>query len=246
MERATTTGSSQYFASDLSRCTGSCAVPVCPRHRILSSMSEEALEPLDVLDEHGHPTGEVKPRAEVHRDGDWHRAFHLWVLHPDGYVMLQRRAPGKDLAGGKVDVSVAGHLRSGETLLDALREAEEEIGLELRPGQVEFLETLRSERRYPDGRVDREFQDVYATVVEGRTLSDYFLRCEEVTVLYEASLARVLELYRDGAPLPVAGWDCQQRHNDALLVAEDVIAEGREATLASLERLAAWWAARAG
>ena len=207
-------------------------------------MIDDATEPLDVLDHAGQPAGAVKARAEVHRDGDWHRAFHLWVLHPDGYVLLQRRSPAKDLAGGCVDVSVAGHVRAGDTLLDVLREADEEIGLELRPGAVTFLETLRSERSYPGGVVDREFQDVYAVVVPGRDLTEYAVRCDEVTVLYEAPLARVIDLYRDGTPLPVAGWDCQARRNDALLVADDLIAPARETTLASLERLAAWWAER--
>jgi isopentenyldiphosphate isomerase len=204
----------------------------------------DTAESLDLLDEHGDPTGQRKPRADVHRDGDWHRAFHLWVMHPDGYVLLQRRAKTKDLAPGKVDVSVGGHLRAGEIWLDALREAEEEIGLEVGPADVEFLGTERSERRYPDGSIDREFQEVYAAMVEGRGLQDYYLRCDEVLVLYEAPLARVIELFRDGRPLPVAGWDCQQRSNDALLVPEDLISEGRVGTLASLERLAAWWGER--
>ena len=201
-------------------------------------------ELLDLLDEHGRPTGRAKRRAEVHRDGDWHRAFHLWVVHPDGYVLLQRRSHTKDLAAGKVDVSVGGHLRAGEIWLDALREAEEEIGLEVGPADVDLLGTERSERRYPDGSIDREFQDVYVALVPDRALHDYHLRCDEVLVLYEAPLARAIELYRDGRALPAAGWDCQRRRNDALLVPEDLIAEGRAGTLASLERLAAWWAER--
>ena len=199
---------------------------------------------LEVLDEAGLPTGALKARAAIHRDGDWHRAFHLWVMHPDGHVLLQRRSAQKDLAGGKVDVSVAGHLRPGETLLDILREAEEEIGLALRPGDLDFLETIRSVRRYPSGEVDREFQDVYVTLVADRALHDYFMHCSEVTVLYEAPLARVLALYRDGGSLPVAGWDCQQRRNDALLIEEDLIAEGRAQTAASLASVVNWWAER--
>jgi len=203
-------------------------------------------ELLDLLDDQGKPTGETKARSDVHRDGDWHRAFHLWVMHPDGYVLLQRRSKTKDLAPGKVDVSVGGHLRAGEIWLDALREAEEEIGLGLRPGDVDLLGTMRSERAYPDGALDRELQDVYAALVEGRELQDYDLRCDEVSVLYEAPLERLIELYREGRSLPVAGWDCQRRRNDALLVPEDLIAEGRAGTLAALEWLAAWWAERAG
>jgi len=209
-------------------------------------MRNDGDELFDVLDDTGTPTGRAKRRAAVHRDGDWHRAFHLWVVHPDGYVLLQRRSREKDLAPGKVDVSVGGHLRAGEVWLHALREAEEEIGLEVGPADVEFLGTERSERCYPDGSIDREFQDVYVSLVLDRALHDYHLRCDEVLVLYEAPLARVIELYRDGRPLPVAGWDCQQRRNDALLVPGDLIAEGRAGTLASLERLAAWWVERGG
>lgn len=210
--------------------------------RILSDVNADDTELLDVLDDAGLPTGTTKARDLVHRDGDWHRAFHLWVVQPDGYVLLQRRSKAKDLAGGLVDVSVAGHVRAGETLLDVLREAEEEIGLSVRPGDVAFLETIRSERRYPDGRVDREHQDVYAVVSRGRGLREYHLRCDEVAVLYEAPIARAVELFRDGTPLAVAGWDCQRRPNDALLVTDDLIPQARSATAASLERLASWWA----
>ena len=39
---------------------------------------------LDVITANGKPTGRVKPRAEVHRDGDWHRAIHVWVAGVDG------------------------------------------------------------------------------------------------------------------------------------------------------------------
>jgi hypothetical protein len=87
---------------------------------------------------------------------------------------------------------------------------------------------------------------VYAAVVAGRGLPDYHVRCDEVSVLYEAPLTRVIELYREGRALPVAGWDCQRRRNDALLVPEDLIAEGREGTLEALAWLADWWAARVG
>ena len=36
-------------------------------------------EPFDVITADGKPTGRVKSRAEVHRDGDWHRAIHVWL-----------------------------------------------------------------------------------------------------------------------------------------------------------------------
>ena len=83
-------------------------------------------EILDVFDEHGRLLG-TKRRADVHRDGDWHLAFHLWVVAPAG-VLLQRRARSKSSWPGFLDASAAGHLLAGETIRDGLREVDEELG----------------------------------------------------------------------------------------------------------------------
>ena len=87
-------------------------------------------EILDVFDERGRHLG-TKRRADVHRDGDWHLAFHLWVVAPAG-VLLQRRARGKSSWPGFLDASAAGHLLAGEAIRDGLREADEELGRRLR------------------------------------------------------------------------------------------------------------------
>jgi isopentenyldiphosphate isomerase len=88
-------------------------------------MSDDEL--LDVVDYDGRPLG-VKRRDAVHRDGDWHRAFHLWVVSADG-VLLQRRSPAKATWPGRLDATAAGHLLAGETIADGLREVEEELGV---------------------------------------------------------------------------------------------------------------------
>lgn len=38
------------------------------------------MEWLDIVDENGEPTGVVKERSEVHRDGDLHRTAHVWIV----------------------------------------------------------------------------------------------------------------------------------------------------------------------
>jgi len=200
-------------------------------------------ELLDVLDEQGRPTGISKPRGRVHRDGDWHRSLQLWVLRGDGHVLLQRRATQKDLEGGRIDVTVGGHYRSGETLPEVLREAREEIGLELEPQDLHQLLTRRVERFYPKV-VDREFQEVYVLRCD-HPLTYYQLDCREVFALYQAPLTRVIELYRAGRYLPAAGMDCQQRENNALLVEDDLISQGREDTVVAL-RAALDWLRRQG
>lgn len=195
-------------------------------------------ELLDVLDESGTPTGETSARGRVHRQGLWHRVFHLWIVRDNGTLLIQRRSRHKDLEPNRVDVTVGGHLRAGESVFDATREVEEEIGLEVQPERLVHLGSWRSERSYP-GAVDREFQEVFGLISDW-PLDRYSLDCREVYILYELPLSRALELYRDGAPVPAAGYDCQYRINDALLVEEDLIEQARQTVSEQLTALAAW------
>lgn len=126
------------------------------------------MEQVDVLTADGAPTGIVKPKPDVHRDGDWHRAAHLWIVTPDGRVLLQRRAETKESWAGMWDVSVAGHIGAGERPLDAvLREAHEELGLELAPNDLRHLGTLRYQAVLHGGAyIENEFHEVYLATVD--------------------------------------------------------------------------------
>ncbi len=121
-------------------------------------------ERFDLYDAAGEPLGTSKARGEVHRDGDWHRSLHLWVWGVDNgkpFVIFQRRSMTKDTWPGYLDVAVGGHFRSGETLAETLREADEEIGLAVTEEDV-----VRLGRRFHDWRGesfhDCEINEVYA------------------------------------------------------------------------------------
>jgi isopentenyldiphosphate isomerase len=153
-------------------------------------------ERFDLYDAEGEPLGVSKPRGEVHRDGDWHRSLHLWVWGMrDGtpFVIFQRRSMTKDTWPGVLDVSVGGHFRSGETLAETLREAEEEIGL-----TVNASEIVRIGRRFHDWRSpafhDAEISEVYA-LRSDLPLESYGLHPEEVDGLAAIQVDTALALF---------------------------------------------------
>lgn len=145
--------------------------------------AQDPAELFDLFEEDGTPLGRAKARAEVHRDGDWHRSLHLWVLlrsSPEAspLVVLQRRSMAKDTWPGAIDVAVTGHYRAGEGLEEVLREAEEEIGLTIGPADVTRM-GLRRKRHRTETLEDNELQDIYVSV-QSRALSSLTPGAEEV------------------------------------------------------------------
>ena len=94
----------------------------------LKLMSDEIF---DIVNERDEVIGQ-RTRREVHRDGDKHRAVHVFVFNSRGQIFLQKRSMKKDSAPGKWDSSASGHLDTGEDYDPcAVREVREEIGLSL-------------------------------------------------------------------------------------------------------------------
>jgi isopentenyldiphosphate isomerase len=130
-------------------------------------------ELLEVFDARGQPTGRAKSREAIHVDGDWHVAFHCWILRRGGQeVVLQRRSAAKDTFPGRWDAAAAGHWRFGESAAEAAREISEELGVEVSFSDLVYRGRERAPRRFANGLIDREFHQVYVLALD-RPLAEY-------------------------------------------------------------------------
>lgn len=95
-------------------------------------------ESFEVCDAEGRVTG-LATRSQLHRDPSLiHRVVHVMVFNNQGDLLLQKRSANKDIAPGKWDTSVGGHVNPGEDIHDAaVREMKEELGIE--PSGLQFL-----------------------------------------------------------------------------------------------------------
>src|SRR5436190_14690654 len=121
------------------------------------------MELIDVLTPDGKPTGVRKPKSEAHRDGDWHRAAHIWIIAGDGRILLQRRSPRKENNPNLWDVSAAGHLSAGESSVEAaVRETFEELGLKIAPEELKLIATMKESCVLNNGTYhDNELHDIF-------------------------------------------------------------------------------------
>lgn len=129
-------------------------------------------ELFETFDADGNATG-IAPRSRVHREGLWHRAANVFLFRSDGRLLVQRRQWTKDVCPGAWDLSVAEHLKPGETYEEgAARGLREELGV----GHV-ALEPVggvaRSRLDLAGSRIrDYEFQQSFRGVFDGRVRPD--------------------------------------------------------------------------
>lgn len=95
-------------------------------------------ELFEVVDREGNTIG-LAARSVVHGDPSLlHKVVHVLVFSTRGELLLQKRSHRKDVAPGKWDTSVGGHVAPGEDLRSsAEREMREELGVS--PAGLEFL-----------------------------------------------------------------------------------------------------------
>lgn len=123
-------------------------------------------EMIDILDAHGVQTGVVKSKKVVHQQGLWHRTVHLWIITPDGKLLLQRCGPNMDTQPNCWDISSAGHISAGESSLNGAERELEELGLHITANQLECLGTIHGKKSiHQNGTyINCEYQDVFLIV----------------------------------------------------------------------------------
>jgi isopentenyl-diphosphate Delta-isomerase len=103
-------------------------------------------EYFEIFTSDNQPLHILKPRHQVHRDGDWHRTVQVFVINPQEHLLCNLRSAAKDVYPRFWDVSVGGHVAPEEPLLHtALRELKEELGIQVRPHELRFLTHYSSE-----------------------------------------------------------------------------------------------------
>ncbi|AWB44110.1 hydrolase [Paenibacillus sp. CAA11] len=154
------------------------------------------LELFDIFDNQMRRIG-IASRQEVHRMGYWHETFHCWVVYesPAGEpsLLFQLRSRDKDTFAGKLDISCAGHLLTGEGAAGGLRELEEELGIRAVWSELHPCGIYPNEYVEPGVLIDREFSHVFLLRCN-KPLADYNFQAEEIEGLFLLPISSVVQL----------------------------------------------------
>ena len=133
-------------------------------------MDNPVEEIFEVLDTEGRVIG-LAPRSKVHSDPSLiHRVVHVMISNRQGNLLLQKRSMNKDIAPGRWDTSVGGHVNPGENAHSAaLREMREELGIVTSDLQFLYSYLFKNHR-------ESELVNTFSCVYEG----EVYFNTEEI------------------------------------------------------------------
>ena len=97
------------------------------------------MELWDVLDVHGHKTGETMVRGMKLPEGANHLVADVWIKNSKGEYLISRRSPDKEPDAGLWSPTCGSVLAGEGSYAAGIREAKEEIGISLDPGRGRFI-----------------------------------------------------------------------------------------------------------
>lgn len=159
-------------------------------------MSEELI---DVLNENGLKTGKVLSRNEVHKQGLWHRIIVVAIINEKNEILIQQRSANKDKNPNMWDISVTGHLSSGQDSLSAAtREISEEVSVSLgytvEVRDFRFMFSFRKEEKVNDNHYDRQFYDFFILRQNGLSENNIKFQSSEVQAIKFVTISEINEM----------------------------------------------------
>lgn len=156
-------------------------------------------ELIDVLDENGVKTGEVLTRNEVHKRGLWHRAIAVAIINEQNQILVQQRSFKKEKNAGKWDISVAGHISSGQDALSAAsREINEEVSVNLEFNvdikEFRYMFSYRKEEIFKEDYIERQFYDFFVLRKDGLRAENIKIQESEVEQIKFVSVSELNEM----------------------------------------------------
>lgn len=139
-------------------------------------------EYVDVLNRfNGNKIGSIITKSEAHKKGIWHGAIHVWIISTDRKkILLQKRCSQKRLFPNMWDISVGGHITTGEEPLNSVkRELNEELGLSFNDYEYIYVDTIKEMFKYED-IFSNEFVYIYK-VFSDVSIDSITLQNEEVS-----------------------------------------------------------------
>ena len=130
------------------------------------------MELCDIVDKHGNPTGRIVERGTKLGPDEFYLVVQVWIRDEKNSYLIQQR--GLHLQSGPgVWATTAGYVMAGEESMDAaIREVEEELGLQLSPSHLKRIDRHVLDNRVEDAWMAEVIRNTIGIPVPGEEIAD--------------------------------------------------------------------------
>jgi hypothetical protein len=108
-------------------------------HASIDTFTEEYIEPIDVIDENDNIIG-LEDRGLCHSLGLRHKVVFVFLVSPDGKILLQRKRGGINPEKDLLDIGVEGHVGASEDIGPcAMRKIKEKCNFNPQIGRLKLI-----------------------------------------------------------------------------------------------------------
>ena len=125
------------------------------------------MEFVEMFDNKRNALGKTVERY-THIEGEYAQGSHVWIMNSKGEFLIQKRTPTKRLYPNLWSITSGGTDEGEKTWQTAYREVKEELGIEIKPNEMELMMSYKR---------NHDFVDVY--------LARKDIKLEEITMQKE-------------------------------------------------------------
>jgi len=150
----------------------------------------------DVLDTNGNKTGKIIERGELFTKDEYHLVVHVWLKNSNNEFLISKRTPNKTFPN--MWDTVGGSAIAGESsIIAAVREVEEEIGLKLNKNDGHLITRLKR-----NIYAVNDFVDVWIFLCEAK-ISELIYKPDEVNDAKWADKDTIKDMIKRGIMVDV-------------------------------------------
>jgi 8-oxo-dGTP diphosphatase len=146
------------------------------------------MELWDLLDEKGISLNRTINRGQLLSEGEYHLAVHIWIVNDKNEFLIQKRADNLMHMPGVWAVTGGSVISGEDSIKAALREAKEELGIDLDMSKMIKINRMKKQDH---------FADVWI-IKRNVSLEDLIIQIEEVSLVKWVNKKELLEMINTG------------------------------------------------
>lgn len=154
------------------------------------------MEMMEMFNNKRVPLGKEMERYK-HTEGEYSQGAHVWILNSKGELLIQKRTPTKRLYPNLWSIT-SGGTDSGEKTIDTVyREVKEELGITVKPEEVELMMSYKRNHDFVDVYLVRKDIELKDIVMQPEEVADvkWVTKDELEKMIKEEQTPKSLEMY---------------------------------------------------